>query len=79
MAFREKLPDGTTKITGGSGGGSGLPSGGAAGETLAKLSATDGDAGWIPTSVPVVWLPAGSDETDVPVGTPDKSLIIILA
>lgn len=56
-----------------------LPAGGATAETLAKTSGTDYDADWVTGSVPVILLPAGSDATDVPAGTPVGTIVMILA
>lgn len=56
-----------------------IPVGGATGNTLAKVSATDRDAIWISGSVPVLLLPAGSDASGVPPGAPAGSIILVRA
>jgi hypothetical protein len=52
-----------------------LPAGGATGETLAKVSATDYDAAFIAKSVPTILLNSGDTAADVPAGTPYGTII----
>ncbi len=53
------------------------PEDGSDGEGLSRGS--DGVVQFIPSSRPVIVLAPGSDATDVPAGTPDRSLIIVEA
>lgn len=46
------------------------------GETIATAS---GIPTWLPGSVPVIWLPAGSTAANVPAGTPAHAIILISA
>lgn len=45
-------------------------------ETLATV---DGALKYIESSVPVILLPAGSDATDVPAGTPIGTIVLVKA
>jgi hypothetical protein len=52
-----------------------LPTGGAAGELLAKLSATDYDTAFIEKSVPTLLLENGDTAADVPAATPVGTIV----
>jgi hypothetical protein len=46
------------------------------GETLTTV---DGLPAWLPASVPVILLPAGSTAADVPAGTPIGTIVLVKA